>query len=168
MDNQEVNRCKKCDCEIEPQYYYCEKCANRRMKWQFFVTVFITLLLVGIFAFINSKLTGNVGAFPGVIIYSIELGIISSVWKVFIHADSKLKPTPNKKVLAKDVKETPVLTLLVGKDTPEGVHVFKATHPNGGFVNINDDKIYVKKSKKIKLKHEQIVKLINCEISQGK
>lgn len=87
--------------------------------------------------------------------------------KYLPYSDESFK-TPSSPVTKKKARETPTITLIVSKDIPEGVHTFKATHENGGFVKVEDEKFYVKESKKFKLKDGQTVKLINCEISQRK
>ena len=120
--NTEPNRCLKCRQEIEPQYYYCEKCADKRMKWQFSLTLFISaiILLVSTIIYIYSKphvselIYESISLFASdkltisdetiinavfFVIYSsiyfaLTFGLISFVWTKFKYADSKLRDIP--------------------------------------------------------------------------
>ncbi len=176
--NTEPNRCLKCQKEIEPQYYYCDSCSDKRMKIQLAGTILLSALILFGTAFIitllKSILRVSLGGLSTAVIYTAVFALIGFLWKKFIHADSKLREvpeedTPEKKKIIKPVDET---LLTVGVDVADGVHLFKATDPDKrSFITvyksgISNDRFYIiiKKKKKAKLKSGDKIKLSNCEI----
>ncbi len=175
--NTEPNRCLKCQKEIEPQYYYCDSCADKRMKIQLAGTILLSaLILFGTaftITFLNSVFDIALGGLPTFIIYAVVFAFIGFLWKKFIHADSELREVPEetapeKKKVIKSADE-PILT--VGVDVSSGAHLFKATNSDKrSFITVYkngemNDRSYVsiKGKKNIKLKSGDKIILTNCE-----
>lgn len=189
--NNEPNRCLKCQKEIEPQYYYCEKCADKRMKWQLALTIFLSAVVLFVFSAVYNLLkpsvneliyksfssSGTEGAMLGGVVsgaytlihYAIAFGIIRFIWNKFKYADSELRDVPNaKKTVVTRKAETKKMIYVVGEDIPVGKHSFVATNAEGGLIRLLSydntllDRIYIKKRKKINLKSGTIVNAFNC------
>lgn len=194
IQNNEPNKCLKCQKEIEPEYYYCDKCADRRMKWQFALTILISAVILFVFSAVYNLLKPSIdeliymifasspssegallcglisGAYT-LIHYAIAFAIIRFTWNKFKYADSELRDVPKSekpKVLI--TAEPKTLFYTVGHDVSAGKHSVVSTKAEGGFIYIKSsdntllDKIYVKDKKKIKLKPQTTVKAINCII----
>lgn len=176
--NTEPNRCLKCHTEIEPQYYYCDSCADKRMKKQLAITILLSaLILVAVSVIINILKYSfglYLGGIPTALIYIATFALIKFIWDKFKYADSDLRDVPEETVAQttkKVVKQSDEIILTAGIDVGYGKNTVSSTKPNGGFVYIYPknsseyQKIYIRKSKKVIFKSGDKIKLINCEIN---
>lgn len=169
--NDEPNRCVKCNQEIEPQYYYCEKCSAKKRRKDLILAIILTVVILFGASALLTLFKIQLGAIFTLVYYLAVFALISFVWKMYINAEPPLKDLPEENKPKKIIKNDNYIILNVGVDITMGKHQFIATKPNGGFVHISPqdgsehEKIYVKKKKTIKLNAGDKIKLINCELS---